>query len=49
MVLQRLHEHHLYAKLRKCEFWISKVMFLGHIINRDGLAVDPNKMADILY
>jgi hypothetical protein len=38
----------LYAKLRKCEFWISEVLFLGHIINRDGLVVDPKKVADIL-
>jgi hypothetical protein len=48
MVLQRLWEHQLYAKLRKCEFWISEVLFLGHIINRDGLAVDPKKVGDIL-
>jgi ribonuclease HI len=34
----------LYAKLSKCEFWISEVLFLGHIINRDGLAVDPKKV-----
>jgi hypothetical protein len=47
-VLQRLREHQLYAKLRKCEFWISKVLFLGHIINRDRLAMDPKKVADIL-
>jgi hypothetical protein len=38
----------LYAKLSKCEFWISEVLFLGHIINRDGLAVDPKKVAVIL-
>jgi hypothetical protein len=38
----------LYAKLRKCEFWIHEVLFLGHIINRAGLAVDPKKVADIL-
>jgi hypothetical protein len=48
MVLQRLREHQLYAKLSKCEFWIDKFMFLGHIINKDGLAVDPKKVADIL-
>jgi hypothetical protein len=47
MVLQRLWEHQLYAKLSKCEFWINEVLFLGHIINRDGLAVDP-KVVDIL-
>jgi hypothetical protein len=48
MVLQQLRDRLLYAKLRKCEFWISEVLFLGHIINRDGLVVDPKKVADIL-
>jgi hypothetical protein len=48
MVLQRLCVHQLYAKLSKYEFWISEVLFLGHIINRDGLAVDPKKVAYIL-
>jgi hypothetical protein len=48
MVLQRLREHQLYAKLSKCEFCIDEVLFLGHIINKDGLAMDPKKVADIL-
>jgi hypothetical protein len=48
MVLQRLREHQLYAKLSKCEFWIGEVLFLGHIINKEGLDVDPKKVADIL-
>jgi hypothetical protein len=48
MVLQWLWDCQLYAKLSKCEFWISEVLFLGHIINRDGLDVDPKKVADIL-
>jgi hypothetical protein len=48
MVLQRLREHHLYAKLRWCEFWISEVLFFGHNINRDGLVVHPKKVANIL-
>jgi hypothetical protein len=47
-VLQRLRDCQLYAKLSKCEFSISEVLFLGHIINRDGLAVDPKKVAAIL-
>jgi hypothetical protein len=47
-VLQRLRDCQLYAKLSKCEFWIYVVLFLGHIINRDGLAVDLNKVAAIL-
>jgi hypothetical protein len=48
MVLQRLQEHQLYAELSKCEFWTDKVLFLGHIINKDGLALDSKKVADIL-
>jgi hypothetical protein len=48
MVLQRLREHQLYAKLSKCEFWIDEVLFLGHVINKDGLAMDSKKVADIL-
>jgi hypothetical protein len=47
-VLQRLRDCQVYAKLSKCEFWISEVLFLGHIINRDGLAMDPKKVAAIL-
>jgi hypothetical protein len=48
MVLQRLREHQLYAKLSKCEFWIDEVLFLGHIINKEGLVVDLKKVVDIL-
>jgi hypothetical protein len=48
VVLQRLREHQLYAKLSKCEFWINEVLFLAHIINKDGLVVDPKKVVDIL-
>jgi hypothetical protein len=47
-VLQRLRDCQLYAKFRKCEFWINEVLFLGHIINRDRLAVDPKKVVAIL-
>jgi hypothetical protein len=47
-VLQRLRDYQLYAKLSKCEFWISEVLFLGHIINQEGLVVDPKKVAAIL-
>jgi hypothetical protein len=46
-VLQRLRDCQLYAKLSKCEFLISEVLFLGHIINREGLAV-PKKVTTIL-
>nr|XP_027067807.1 uncharacterized protein LOC113693474 [Coffea arabica] len=44
LVLQTLKEHQLYAKFSKCEFWLDKVSFLGHVISRDGIAVDPAKV-----
>jgi hypothetical protein len=47
-VLQRLRGCQLCAKLSKCEFWINEVLFLGHIINREGLAIDPKKVTTIL-
>jgi hypothetical protein len=43
-----LREHQLHAKMSKYEFWIDEVLFLGNIINKDGLDVDPKKVADIL-
>jgi hypothetical protein len=48
LVLQRLREHKLYAKLSKCEFWIDEVPFLGHVISKGGIAVDPRKVKDVL-
>jgi hypothetical protein len=48
LVLQMLREHKLYAKLSKCEFWIDEVPFLGHIISKGGIAVDPSKVKDVL-
>ena len=48
LVLQRLREHQLYAKFSKCEFWIDEVPFLGHIISKGGIAVDPSKVKDVL-
>lgn len=36
-----LRKNKLYAKLRKCEFWLEKVQFLGHVISREGISVDP--------
>ncbi|XP_021721470.1 uncharacterized protein LOC110689028 [Chenopodium quinoa] len=43
-VLSILREHQLYAKLSKCEFWLEKVAFLGHVISREGISVDPSKI-----
>jgi hypothetical protein len=44
IVLQRLREHHLYAKFSKCEFWLDSVKFLGHTISSEGISVDPTKL-----
>ncbi|KAK1608773.1 hypothetical protein QYE76_032446 [Lolium multiflorum] len=48
IVLQTLREHQLYAKFSKCEFWLDQVEFLGHVINKDGIAVNPSKVAAVL-
>jgi hypothetical protein len=38
----------LYAKFSKCEFWIKKVPFLGHVVSLEGIAVDPGKVKEVL-
>ena len=48
VVLQRLREHHLYAKLSKCDFWLKEIKFLGHTISQDGIAVDPDKVQEVM-
>jgi hypothetical protein len=48
LVLQKLKENQLYAKLNKCEFWLEEVSFLGHIISEGGISIDPSKVNDIL-
>jgi hypothetical protein len=48
LTLQKLREHRLYAKLSKCEFWMKQVTFLGHIILKGGISVDPSKVQDVL-
>jgi len=44
VVLQTLQEHKLYAKFSKCEFWLSQVVFLGHVISTEGISVDLAKI-----
>jgi hypothetical protein len=48
LVLPKLRENQLYAKLNKCEFWLKEVSFLGHIISEGGISVDPSKIKDVL-
>jgi len=44
IVLQVLKEKQLFAKLSKCEFWLREVSFLGHVISKGSIAVDPSKV-----
>ncbi|KAL8131237.1 hypothetical protein AgCh_007237 [Apium graveolens] len=45
--LEILRKKKLYAKLSKCEFWLQKVQFLGHIVSNEGIKVDPAKIEAI--
>jgi hypothetical protein len=47
-VLEKLRINQLYAKFNKCEFWLTKVALLGHIISVGGVSVDPSKVKDVL-
>jgi hypothetical protein len=48
MILEKLRSNQLYAKFSKCEFWLTEVTFLGHIISVGGISVDPSKVKDVL-
>jgi hypothetical protein len=48
IVLQRLRDHRLYAKLSKCEFWLKEIKFLGHTISQDGISVEPEKVQEVM-
>jgi hypothetical protein len=48
LVLEKLRTNQLYAKFSKCEFWLTQVAFLGHVISAGGLSVDPGKVRDVL-
>ncbi|GJS45673.1 putative reverse transcriptase domain-containing protein [Tanacetum coccineum] len=47
LILNLLKKEELYAKFSKCEFWLSKVQFLGHVIDSEGIHVDPAKIEAI--
>jgi hypothetical protein len=48
LVLQKLKENQLYTKPNKCQFWLKEVSFIGHIISKGGISVDPSKVKDVL-
>ena len=47
LVLQKLREHHLFAKLSKCAFHLQEVDFLGHVVSSSGIKMDAGKVAAI--
>ncbi|GJZ92105.1 putative reverse transcriptase domain-containing protein [Tanacetum coccineum] len=47
LILELLKKEELYAKFSKCEFWIPKVQFLGHVIDSQGIHMDPAKIESI--
>nr|GEZ30408.1 putative reverse transcriptase domain-containing protein [Tanacetum cinerariifolium] len=47
LILELLKKEKLYVKFSKCEFWLQEVQLLGHVINGDGIHVDPSKIQAI--
>ena len=48
IVLQLLRDHQLYAKFSKCEFWLTQVIFLGHVMSASGVSVDLEKVEAVM-
>ena len=48
IVLQLLRDHQLYAKFSKCEFWLTEVRFLGHMVSASGVSMDPEKVEALM-
>jgi hypothetical protein len=48
LVLENFRSNQLYAKFSKCEFWLTEVAFLRHVISTGGVSVDPGKVKDVL-
>ena len=48
IVLQLLRDHQLYAKFSKCEFWLTEVRFLGHVVSASGVLVDLDKVEAVM-
>lgn len=46
--LEILMKNKLYVKFSKCDFWIKKVLFIGYIISKNGVAIDPSKVVLVM-
>ena len=47
ILIQALRDHQLYAKFNKCEFLLTKVRFLGHVVPTSGVSVHPEKVRQL--
>ncbi|GKC90138.1 hypothetical protein Tco_1150787 [Tanacetum coccineum] len=47
LILEFLKKEGLYVKFSKCDFWLARVQFLGHVIDSEGIHVDPAKIESI--
>jgi hypothetical protein len=43
LVLEKLRKHRLFSKFSKCKFWLDSVSFVGHVVSKEGIKVDPTK------
>jgi len=41
IALRSLREHQLYAKLKQCQFWLEEAVFVGHVVSKEAIKVDP--------
>ena len=48
IILQLLRDHRLYAKFSKCEFWLTEVRFLGHVVSVIDVSMDPEKVEAVM-
>ena len=48
VILQVFRDHQLYAKFRKCEFWLTEVRFLGHVVSASSVSVDLEKVKAVM-
>ncbi|GJU33018.1 putative reverse transcriptase domain-containing protein [Tanacetum coccineum] len=44
LVLELMKKEKLFVKFSKCEFWLQEVHFLGHMVNSNGIYMDPSKI-----
>ena len=48
IVSHLLRDHQLYTKFSKCEFWLTEVRFLGHVVSASSVSVDPEKVEAVM-